>query len=70
MELFTQDLAKNSYSNRLVIQCPGGVRRLPFPVPLDMPPVGLIFATRHRETPVVHNLHNALLEIARKRRDA
>lgn len=31
----------------------GGVRRLRFPVPLDMPPVGLMFALRHRDTPVV-----------------
>lgn len=47
----------------------GGVRRLPFPVTLDMPPVGLISAARHRETPVVRNLRNTLREIIRKRRD-
>ena len=45
----------------------GGVRRLPFPVPLDMPPVGLISAARHHDTPVVRNLRNTLREIVRKR---
>ena len=48
------------------IQRLGGVRCLPFPVPLDMPPVGLIFAARHRDTPVVRNLRNILREILRK----
>ncbi|HEY3178992.1 MAG TPA: LysR family transcriptional regulator [Casimicrobiaceae bacterium] len=52
------------------IQRLGGVRRLPFPVPLDMPPVGLISAVRHRDTPVVRNLRSTLREIARRRRDA
>ena len=48
----------------------GGVRRLPFPVPLDIPPVGLISAVRHRDTPVVRNLRGILREIVRKRREA
>lgn len=52
------------------IQRLGGVRRLPFPVALDMPPVGLISAARHRDTPVVRNLRGILREIVRKRRDA
>jgi len=52
------------------IQRLGGVRRLPFPVPLDMPPVGLITAARHHETPIVRNLRSTLREIVRKRRDA
>jgi molybdate transport repressor ModE-like protein len=52
------------------IQRLGGVRRLPFPVPLDIPPVGLISAARHRDTPVVRNLRGILREIVRKRRDA
>ena len=47
----------------------GGVRRLPFPVPLNMPPVGLIAAARHRDTPVVRNLRNTLRELVRKGRD-
>ncbi len=51
------------------IQRLGGVRRLPFPVPLDMPPVGLISAARHHETPIVRNLRSTLREIVRKRRD-
>ena len=51
------------------IQTLGGVRRLPFPVPLDMPPVGLISAARHRDTPVVRNLRSTLREIVRRRRD-
>ena len=51
------------------IQRLGGVRCLPFPVPLDMPPVGLIFAARHRDTPVVRNLRSTLSEILRKGRD-
>ena len=49
------------------IQRLGGVRRLPFPVPLNMPPVGLISAARHRDTPVVRNLRSTLREIVRKR---
>jgi len=52
------------------IQRLGGVRLLPFPVPLDMPPVGLISAARHRETPIVRNLRSTLREIVRKRREA
>lgn len=52
------------------IQRLGGVRRLPFPVPLDMPPVGLISAARHRDTPVVRNLRGILREIVRRRREA
>jgi DNA-binding transcriptional LysR family regulator len=52
------------------IQRLGGVRRLAFPVPLDMPPVGLISAVRHRDTPVVRNLRSTLREIALRRRDA
>jgi DNA-binding transcriptional LysR family regulator len=38
----------------------GRVRRHAFPVPLRMPAVGLVFATRHRDTPVVRNLRNAV----------
>ena len=52
------------------VQQLGGVRCLPFPVPLDMPPVGLILAARHRDTPAVRNLRSTLREIVRKRRDA
>jgi hypothetical protein len=48
------------------IQKLGGVRRLTFPVPLEMPPVGLISAARHRDVPVVRNLRIALREIARR----
>jgi hypothetical protein len=48
----------------------GGVRRLPFPVPLDLPPVGVISALRHRDTPIVRNLRSTLREIAHVRRDA
>ena len=48
----------------------GGVKRLPFPVQLDMPPVGVISAVRHRDTPVVRNLRSTLRELAHKRRDA
>lgn len=50
------------------VQRLGGVRSLPFPVPLDMPPVGLISAARHRDAPVVRNLRSTLREIVRKRR--
>jgi DNA-binding transcriptional LysR family regulator len=52
------------------IQRLGGVKRLPFPVPLQMPAVGLISATRHRETPVVRNLRGTLRELLRRRREA
>ena len=52
------------------IQRLGGVRRLPFPVPLAVPPVGIISAARHRDTPVVRNLRITLREIVRRRRDA
>jgi len=48
----------------------GGVRRLPFPVPLHMPSIGLISATRHRDTPLVRNLRDILREIVRNRREA
>ncbi|MGE5144078.1 MAG: LysR family transcriptional regulator [Acidobacteriota bacterium] len=52
------------------IELLGGVRRVPFPVPLDMPPVGLISAARHRDTPAVRNLRTTLRDIVRKRRSA
>ncbi len=52
------------------IQRLGGVRRLAFPVALDVPPVGLISAARHRDTPVVRNLRSTLREIVRRRREA
>jgi DNA-binding transcriptional LysR family regulator len=45
----------------------GGVRRLPFPVPLHMPPIGLISAARHRDTPIVRNLLSRLRELVRQR---
>jgi len=48
----------------------GGVRRLPFPVPLHMPPIGLISAARHRDTPIVRKLRSTLRELVRKRREA
>jgi len=38
----------------------GRVRRHAFPVLLRMPPVGLVYATRHREMPVVRNLRSAV----------
>ena len=44
------------------------VRCLPFPVPLAVPPVGLISAARHRDTPVVRNPRSTLREIVRKGR--
>jgi DNA-binding transcriptional LysR family regulator len=44
----------------------GGVRRHAFPRALSMPPVGLIHATRHRETPVVRNLRAAVRDNAGK----
>ncbi len=50
------------------IQRLGGVRRLPFPVSLSMPPVGLVWSTRHRDTPVVRNLRSNVRELVRKRR--
>ena len=43
----------------------GGIRRHAFPVPLRMPPVGLVYATRHRDTPVVRNLRNAVRDAIR-----
>lgn len=49
------------------IQRLGGVRRLPFPVPLHLPPIGFICAARHRDTPLVRNLRSRLRELARKR---
>ena len=50
------------------IQRLGGVRHLPFPVSLSMPPVGLVWATRHRDTPVVRNVRSSVRELLRKRR--
>ena len=44
----------------------GRVRRHAFPVPLRMPPVGLVYATRHRDMPVVRNLRNAVREALRQ----
>jgi DNA-binding transcriptional LysR family regulator len=49
------------------IQRLGGVRRLPFPVPLQLPPIGLLCAARHRDTPLVRNLRNRLRELVRRR---
>jgi DNA-binding transcriptional LysR family regulator len=46
----------------------GGVRHLPFPVSLSMPPVGLLWATRHRDTPVVRTVRGKVRELLRKRR--
>ena len=46
----------------------GGVRHLPFPVSLSMPPVGLVFATRPRDTPVVRNVRAGVRELLRRRR--
>jgi DNA-binding transcriptional LysR family regulator len=43
----------------------GGVRRHAFPVPLRMPPVGLFYATRHRDAPGVRNLRSAVREVLR-----
>lgn len=48
----------------------GGVRHLPFPVSLTMPPVGLVWATRHRDTPVVRNVRSHVRELLRRRRAA
>ncbi len=50
------------------IQRLGGVRHLPFPVALSMPPVGLVWATRHRDTPVVRNVRSKVRELVRRRR--
>jgi DNA-binding transcriptional LysR family regulator len=50
------------------IQALGGVRRLPFPVALSMPQVGLVWATRHRDTPIVRNVRSNIRELVRKRR--
>jgi DNA-binding transcriptional LysR family regulator len=47
----------------------GSVRRLAFPVPLDIPPVGIIFPERHRDAPVVRNLRETLRRIVRGRMD-
>lgn len=52
------------------IQRLGSARRLPFPVPLHMPPVGLIAAARHRDTPAVRNLRSTLQELVRSRHAA
>jgi molybdate transport repressor ModE-like protein len=52
------------------VQRLGGVRHLPFPVSLSMPPVGLVWATRHRDTPVVRNVRSNVRELLRKRRAA
>ncbi|HSV21182.1 MAG TPA: LysR family transcriptional regulator [Casimicrobiaceae bacterium] len=52
------------------IQQLGGVRCVPFPVTLSMPPIGLISAVRHRDTPVVRNLRATLRDLARRRPDA
>jgi DNA-binding transcriptional LysR family regulator len=49
------------------IQRLGGVRRLAFPVPLHIPPIGLIFAARHRDTPLVRNLRSRLRELVRRK---
>jgi len=46
----------------------GGVRCLPFPVTLSMPTVGLVWSTRHRDTPVIRNVRSNLRELVRKRR--
>jgi DNA-binding transcriptional LysR family regulator len=51
------------------IQRLGGVRRLPFPVPLHMPPIGLVYAARHRDTPLVRRLRSRLRELVRRRRE-
>jgi molybdate transport repressor ModE-like protein len=50
------------------VQRLGDVRHLPFPVSLSMPPVGLVWATRHRDTPVVRNVRSKVRELLRKRR--
>jgi DNA-binding transcriptional LysR family regulator len=52
------------------VQRLGGVRHLPFPVSLSMPPVSLVWATRHRDTPVVRNVRSNVRELLRKRRAA
>lgn len=52
------------------LQKQGGLRRLPFPVPLHMPQVGLVYAARHRDIPVVRNLRAVLHELLRRRREA
>jgi DNA-binding transcriptional LysR family regulator len=49
------------------IQRLGGVRRLPFPVPLHIPPIGLVFAARHRDTPMVRTLRSRLRELVRRK---
>jgi DNA-binding transcriptional LysR family regulator len=50
------------------VQRLGGVRHLPFPASLSMPPVSLVWATRHRDTPVVRNVRSNVRELLRKRR--
>jgi len=50
------------------VQRLGGVRRLPFPVALSMPPVSLVWATRHRDTPVIRNVRSSIRDLLRKRR--
>jgi DNA-binding transcriptional LysR family regulator len=52
------------------VQRLGSVRHLPFPVSLSMPPVSLVWATRHRDTPVVRNVRSKVRELLRKRRAA
>lgn len=52
------------------VQRLGGVRQLPFPVSLSLPPVSLVWATRHRDTPVVRNVRNNVRELLRKRQAA
>lgn len=46
----------------------GGVRRLPFPVALSMPPISLVWATRHRDTPVIRNVRSNIRQLLRKYR--
>ncbi len=48
----------------------GGVRSIALPVTLDLPPVGLICAKRHRDTPMLRNLRSMLRELLRERRAA
>ena len=50
------------------VQRLGGVRRLSFPVALSMPPVSLVWATRHRDTPVIRNIRSNIRELLRKGR--
>ncbi|MEO8133877.1 MAG: LysR family transcriptional regulator [Betaproteobacteria bacterium] len=48
------------------LQALGGVRSLPFPAPMKMPAVGLIYAKRHRETPAVSTLRLKARELSSK----